>query len=106
MASNEIAWLEKERILFSLESIDDDDIDALNSELCKELTGYNFVNDVLFSYAPSCRIEEETADYLLENSKFLESSNQDFDKIISNCKVNDDIYEQIKTIIETMKMYW
>ena len=106
LTSDEIAWLEKEMILFSLESIDDDDMDALNSELCKELTGCDLVDDGLSSYDPPCRIEEETADYSLENSKLLEATNQDFNEIASNCEVNDDTDEQIKTIIETMKMYW
>ena len=106
LTSDEIAWLEKEMNFFSPESIDDDDMDTLNSELCKELTGCDLVDDGLSSYDPPCRIEEETADYSLGNSTFLEATNQDFNEIASNCEVNDDADEQIKTIIETMKMYW
>lgn len=106
LTSNEIAWLEKEMILFSLESIDDDDMDALSSELCKKLTGSEPVDDGLSSYDPPCRIEEETADYSLGNNNFLEANNQDFNEIASNCEVNDDTDEQIKAIIEAMKMDW
>ena len=101
----------KEMIIFSLESIDDDDMDALNSEisefseLCKELTGCDLVDDVFVLYDPPCGIEEETVDYSLGNSKF-EDTNIDFNEIASNCEVNDDIDEQIKTIIKTMEMDW
>lgn len=113
LTSEEISWIEKEMILFSIEAIDDDDIASVSSELknsfdeiCSVLANCEPKDDGLSSYDPPYRIAEETADYSSGNNLFLEVINQDFNEIASNCDVDNDIDEQIKTIIEEMKMDW
>lgn len=113
LTSDDIAFIEKELILFSLEGIDDDDIASISSEfktytdeICRTLADCEPMDDGLSSFDPPCRIKEETADYSLENNFFFEANNQDFNEIASNCEVNDDTDEQIKAIIEAMKMDW
>lgn len=96
-------------VLDALETIDDDslilDTDTTDT-ICQALTLDDPKEDDISSYDPTYKLEENTADYPVGNNNFLEVNNQDFNKITSNYEVNDDTDEQIKTIIEAMKMYW
>lgn len=97
--------------LDALEAIDDDDdsliLDAaITDKICQALTLDEPIDDGVSSYDPPYKLEEDTADYSVGNNNFLEANNQDFNEIASNYEVNDDTDEQIKAIIEAMKMYW
>lgn len=96
-------------VLDALETIDDDSLilDAdITDKICQALTLDDPKEDDISSYDPTYKLEEDTADYPVGNNNFLEANYQDFNKITSNYEVNDDTDEQIKTIIEAMKMYW
>lgn len=113
LSSDDIVFIEKELALFSIEGIDDDDIASISSEfktysdeMCRALADCEPVDDGLSSFDPPCRIAEEIVGYSPDDSISFEATAQDFNEIENNCDANADIDEQIKAIIEAMKIDW
>lgn len=113
LSSDDIAFIEKELALFSLECIDDDDIASISSEfktysdeMCRALADCKPMDDGLSSFDPPYRIVEEIVGYSPGDNISFEATAQDFSEIENNCEANADTDEQIKAIIEAMKMDW
>lgn len=92
-------------VLNTIEAIDDEDaasiLDAnITDRICRS------EDDVLSSLAPPCRIAEEIVGYSPDDNISFEATAQDFNEIENNCEANADTDEQIKAIIEAMKMDW
>lgn len=92
-------------VLDTLEAIDDDDasliLDAnITDRICRS------EDDGLSSFDPPCRIAEEIVGYSPDDNISFEATAQDFNEIENNCEANADTDEQIKSIIEAMKMDW
>ena len=113
LSSDDIVFVEKELALFSLECIDDDDIASISSEfrahsdeMCRTLDDGKPMDDGLSSFAPPCGIAEEIVGYLAGDNISFEATAHEFSEIENNSEACADTDEQIKAIIEAMKMDW
>lgn len=92
-------------VLNTLEVIDDDDASLILDATIADRICHT-EDDGLSSFDPPCRVTEEIVGYSPDNNISFEATAQDFNESTNNCEANADIDEQIKAIIEAMKMDW
>lgn len=103
--------LEALSVINSLEGVDDDDLTLITeaiieAEINKTLSTDENIDDGFTLLDPPCGIDEKPVDYPSENIKFFEDTTQGLHEFENNLKVDEDTEDQIKAIIEAMKMDW
>lgn len=97
-------------VINSLDGVDDDLIPIteaiIEAEINKTLSTDENIDDGFTLLYPPCGIDEKPVDYPSENINFFEDTPQGIHEFKDNSKVDEDTEDQIKAIIEAMKMDW